>query len=377
MRVLCQITILLLFPVFIFSQSEVQVKAIEFYNEGVISMKEKEYDDAKHFFSKAIELDNNFPKPYYQRALANMYSKDFKGAAIDFKKSTSFEDYKVKAQYYLGYSQVQLKDYERAIINLREAKTLDPDNEKIYYYLGYIDFIQKDYEGAMELFQSAIDKGYESEKVWYYKGMAHYKTNDIASAIPCFEKQMAINPDAEKTSLTLLNLHQKLENYEEVVSYANSYLSSHPEDVEVMNMKATGLLKMESYSLAQKTYDAILDIEPSNTTALKNNLFIAQKTDDKERMIIDLSRLVKAEGPSSEYLFKRATVLVGLERIDDALKDLDVVIEQNPEHNKAYYYRAILHGKKQENEKACEDIRMAAQLGYEEAFQYVRSYCPN
>ncbi len=356
-------------------QSEDQVKAIEFYNEGVISFQDKDFADAVGFFTRAIKLDANFKKPLYQRALSKMYLKDYQPAAIDFKQCLEVEEYRTKSQYYLAYCQYQIEDYERAELNFNNAKKLDPDNDKIYYYLGAIQFKEKDYEGAMADFQTAISKGYASEKVWYYKGMSHYKTNDYDNAIKSFNKQLEINPDSYKTCLTLANLYQKKENFEEVVSFANQYLEHDEVNLDVLAMKATAFLKLESLGLAQKTYDQILDLDPSHGTALKNNLYISQKQEDKDRMIIDLSRLVKSEGPSSKYLYMRASTLMGMERFEDAMKDLNLVIETEADNAKAYYNRAILHGKAGSNDKACLDIRKSAELGYDKAFQYVRSYC--
>ncbi|HAI57795.1 MAG TPA: hypothetical protein DCM04_07615, partial [Saprospirales bacterium] len=51
----------------LFAQDNV-TKSYEYFNEGIIFYKEKYFDTAIRYYTKAIDLNEEYPKAYYYRA---------------------------------------------------------------------------------------------------------------------------------------------------------------------------------------------------------------------------------------------------------------------------------------------------------------------
>ena len=63
--------------------------AEEYFNSGYYKDEAKDYYGAISDFNKAIELDPNDAKNYYNRAISKYYTNDLKGACEDARKSGS------------------------------------------------------------------------------------------------------------------------------------------------------------------------------------------------------------------------------------------------------------------------------------------------
>ena len=80
--------------------------------------------------------------------------------------------------------------------------------------------------------------------------------------------------------------------------------------------------------------------------------------------------------PKSEYYFsQRGTILILLERYDEAITDLSKAIEFNSNNGENYFFRAFAYLSKKQINKACTDFQKAKSLNFEPANLYIEKNC--
>ncbi len=113
-------------------------KAKQFYNKAIDFYKNKDYDNAKLYYEKAIEINPKFSKAYF--SLASLYDINFKKYNIakkNYEKAIEINPKYSKAYYNLAILlKNHFQDYENAKENYEKAIELNPNFKEAYYNLA-------------------------------------------------------------------------------------------------------------------------------------------------------------------------------------------------------------------------------------------------
>ncbi|MBK8192282.1 MAG: tetratricopeptide repeat protein [Lewinellaceae bacterium] len=86
-------------------------------------------------------------------------------------------------------------------------------------------------------------------------------------------------------------------------------------------------------------FDKALEINPKLHEVYKYRCGLLGISKQYERSLDDLSKYLEVVPDDAEILYNRALTLVNLNRLPDALKDLDHALEVNPDFDRAYRAR--------------------------------------
>ncbi|HID19571.1 MAG TPA: tetratricopeptide repeat protein, partial [Methanophagales archaeon] len=94
----------------------VSAETTEEWNEkGIVFAMSGEYEKAIECFNKAIELDPNYARAYYNRGNAYYYLKQYERAIEDYNKTLELDPNYAYAYNNRGNAYSDLMQYERAI----------------------------------------------------------------------------------------------------------------------------------------------------------------------------------------------------------------------------------------------------------------------
>lgn len=357
------------------AQSDAVLKAIDHYNSAVEALNTNDNKTAISELSAAIALDGKFHKAIYQRGLTYIQEQKYHEGVKDLADYLALRPDEAQALYYKGYAEMQSKQNPAAIKSLTASLALDDTQEKAYYYRGYLLILQENYDNAISDMDLALANGYQSDKLWKYKAMCHYKLQEYPSAAMAYDRYLENNPSDTKAMLTRCLALYKMEDYEAYIPQMQRYLSQAQGTRDHYYSLATAHLKLEQYREAASTYEQAISIDPTYIPALKNAMYVASKLGNKTNLLRDYDRLIDAEGPQSEYYYKRAVLLMQQEDWTRAESDLTTCITQDPDHAEAYFNRASIYTTTKQYAEGCADMRKAASLGMESAYQYIPSLC--
>ncbi len=206
------------------------------YNaSGVIALNVGNYDKAKGFFYKALDIN-----PTYSTAIDNLGTIDYLNNDIDsaeqkFKKALKYNSQNATAYFHLGQVYDKKALYSKALEYLRQSLDINPNSSVANNLMG-------------EIYQ---------------------KQDNEAAAIQSFNKSLAIKPENPKPYLNLADLYEKRADAELAIANLKTLLSANPEVYSAKLKIADMAYSNGDYKQAIKYYSSLVDNEKYKKDALK------------------------------------------------------------------------------------------------------------
>ena len=228
------------------------------YSMGLVKFREKDFDEAVHYFQKTLELNSFHEKA--QAAIANVtrnifndgnnaYRRgDLEGALAAYYRVLEMDNNFYRAYYQIGRIQAKMRNLSSAIESYLNALKIKPDFLKCWYSLGLARSDEGDKEGALDAFNQVIEidssyvKAYSSlaeiyiglkeytkafevlntatkvdssdSKSYYLLGTIYIELKQFEKAVENLEKGVAVNPEFAMAWLGLAEAHNELGNCE-------------------------------------------------------------------------------------------------------------------------------------------------------------------
>ncbi len=179
---------------------------------GAICYQLKNYDPAKYYFKKAIQIDNQDPISYYNLGIL-LHEKGYLEEAIRYyEKANEINSNIAEINYNLGVAFQEKEEFDRAISYYQKTLKLNPRYADAYYNLGTI-FKQK---------------GILNEAIAFYDKALVYMPG---YALPLWARCMSQLPEIYQDEK---HIHASRENYaNELIKLQNSIPLKTPQDVEI------------------------------------------------------------------------------------------------------------------------------------------------
>lgn len=160
-----------------------------------------------------------------------------------------------------------------------------------------------------------------------------------------------------------------------ITQYSNR-LQDVPSDVYALIGRASVYVEMGKNKLAFDDLNKANELEPKNTSALnaRAELYILKEKSDLALKDVNASLKIDKENNTMAHYLK-GVILTNKGDFKNAIKELDVVIEQDFEADKAYYFRGVCYKNLGEVDEACRNFEMGSLLGNEEAEEMYHMTC--
>ncbi len=121
----------------------------------------------------------------------------------------------------------------------------------------------------------------------------------------------------------------KRNQYEESLEFFDRVLDTNPKNTDAWNNKGVAFYKMGNAKSAIECYDNALEADPENLEALRNKGFVLRDGGEFEGALEAYEKLISREPDANDFR-GRATVLVGMSRLEEALESLIKAAEIEP-----------------------------------------------
>lgn len=176
---------------------------------------------------------------------------------------------------------------------------------------------------------------------------------------------------------------QNFQNGEYALAVRNfsKYLERDSKNTDVLMWRAMAKGQLKDYYGSISDYDKVIELN-SNYPMQYNK--IAMAYNNKAYTYVQLQEYNKAlpfvekaiELDKSDWHFwdTRGEIYLNLDRLDDAISDLDKAIKIENHYN-SYYLRGLAHIKKGNKEKGCKDLSKSGELGNLDAYTAISEKC--
>ena len=184
--------------------------------------------------------------------------------------------------YLLGTNYLELGEFKKAKTQFEKGIKLDPNGHMNQSGLGSAYFKMGDYEDARKYLEIAISRN--QGDLNYLKPYAltlfRLSENDTALKIlQVLHKQM---PDDKDICLALIDIYCFKELYEEAHRIYNGYVSSKPNDIEMLENFMSFLADRTNFDYAKEIANKIFEIQPNSINTMFDLFNIASFEGDKK-----------------------------------------------------------------------------------------------
>lgn len=290
----------------------------------------KNFETAKSYFAKSIELSPNWNLPYVNFARL-LYKQDSLDIAVQLcEKSIQLNSQYAMAYTVLGQCRYKQGNVLAAIENLNHSISLDPDHFVPYYNLAEIYLELDQFSRAEELYLKVEPR---------MRGLV----NNI----------LTIDADGVPDVVDRLDYMNKIPAV--IIDSLQKRIELNPNDVEAQF--ALGMIYKSSgqYALAEVAFQSVIRIDENYQDVLNQYAFLAiLKKDDQQAEYLFQKSILQGKSSWKSYL-ALGNIYEKWSEILNAEKYYRLAKDANPKHNRAWFNLAMLF----ENNARYMDAEMA------------------
>jgi tetratricopeptide (TPR) repeat protein len=152
-------------------------------------------EEAKSFYSRAIELDPRLAEAYYSRSVIFTDEGDFDRAVRDATDALSIDPTNARALNNRGLAYIKMGYFDRALEDLNKALELDDRLSIAYFNRGVVGNALGEFEKANNDFRIAYLLGYRSADLWVSWGNAMLGMEQFEEAVDRLSQAVLYDSD--------------------------------------------------------------------------------------------------------------------------------------------------------------------------------------
>lgn len=283
-------------------------------------------------------------------------------------------DPQLRTPYYiLAQSAIATGNTQEAADVINEGLSVHLDDVYLWILQGELNLVREQYAEAQQSAAAALYIDPTAEEAYLLQARADLGRGDYGLAVLHLQGYLFTYPGSI-TGWTLLgdarrfegNIDLAIAAYSQAVNTEDRF----PEQISAFFARAALYTDRNQYMLAFQDYDAILDIDPANTTAREGRAYTAYRAARYTEAIEDIDILLEADPGRDDLALLKAQALVDganprdedayAEALNDALGILGgnfpAALDEEPQQAIAYEYRARILFELEDYRNALEDI---------------------
>lgn len=239
--------------------STYRFKADYWMEKGYESLKNKQFDLAIGYYSKALEINSNLTTAYYNRGL----SWDHKG------------------------------DLERAFNDYTKVLEIDPRNYKTYNNRGFVLLRQEKFDQAILDFNKAIEIDPRSYKAFNNRGICYHKNGKYDQAIADFTRGLQINSHFLDLYINRGTVFSEIDAYDQAILDLSKAIEISPANAEAFFKRAVAYGNNGDFYSAIDDYSKLLEKFPNHPGILNNRGVAWKKTGNIKKAKADYNKCIE------------------------------------------------------------------------------------
>jgi protein O-GlcNAc transferase len=295
-----------------------------------------EYQKAITHYKKAIAIDPNYYKAYFN--LAGTYEEmgQFNDSVNSYKESLKIKPDYLEAHYSLGRSYQVMGKFSKAIDSYKNVLAIKPDFAEMHNNLGVLLQEQNKLSEAKRHLESALNIMPDFKEAHNNLGNLLKALGDSKEAVKSYQKAISIDSkyvDAYDNLASAFSNLNELDNAVKCYRESSNIDSNNPERQYNLGFN---LQKLGKFNEAMDHYRKALAINPGYAEA-HNNLGISLKELGQLNEAIESYQKTISINPKFTQAYNNiGNVLMELGQTDDAIQSYKKALDINPAYAEAH-----------------------------------------
>ena len=214
-----------------------------------------------------------------------------------------------------------------------------------------------------------------TEKDLFRRGLAYFKEEAYRKAVVDFTNVLQLNDQHALAYLYRGMAQNAVGDNHAAYKDFTEHINLHGGDGQVYYHRTRASMELGNYQFAQDDIAIALIYESRKGVYHYLSSKIHQAQGDYEQALTAIDQAIRLSPGKWDYLYDRINVLLGLDKTDPALRDIELLIRRDTQDPKAYNVRASIYFQVGDRVSACRDWRMAGSLGDRSVVPLIRQFC--
>jgi tetratricopeptide (TPR) repeat protein len=301
-------------------------------------------------FDKAIALQSNFLKPYFNRAAAHFRNGNYDAAIADYSKVLEIDPSSVWAQDRRVNAIIAKnngKPSHEVFTELNKLITLTPYNDEFYLLAGQecfkftyayecVDFFQQYTQAKPNSFDAYLGLARANNAVEVYYSLEN-QTNYWKNAATAYLQAIKLKPDYFNAYAELVDLYlKKLDEKNQALAIATQAVKAMPTKSDAYVLRGQNLLISGDSKQSMADFNRAIELNVSNSEAYIGRGDVYAMLQDNIKAIADYDRAISLDGQNGQALVRRGMVFSGQQQFQKAIDDFSAADKLNVTCAKSY-----------------------------------------
>jgi tetratricopeptide (TPR) repeat protein len=340
---------------------------------GILRYNKKQLGPCIQDLSRAIELDDRYTEALLIRGKAYYESGDFGRASQDFQNLFQKEPNNVDAGTRYARSLAANKDTTKALevysqlISMNETASLLAERADLKLTSG-------DFSEAVGDYDRILSKNPASALAYGRKGIAKMAMNDTIQAIQLLTQAISKEPTNPEW-YSYRGLAKTRSAPEEALVDVSKAIELNDAFALAYMLRANIRYNRLDYAGAMPDYTRAIELKPDFKEAYFNRADAKAGLGDYRSAVKDYSKVIEMQPDYEDAYFNRGVVRLKLKDAVTALEDFKKCIELNPKNGRNLCHQGMAKLGLNQKEAGCDDMSRAGEMGYADAYEYIRKMC--
>jgi len=334
------------------------------------------YSGPIHYYSYSRYSLSDRVKQLIEEGLSNLMFDEEALALKKFEKAlTKSKNNCMPCYYFMGKIQKQsfkqqaaLKHYDAFLEQESSLTEAIQDRASLYMDLNQPEQAITDYTSLLELDTNIT-------RLHLDRGNAYVQTGEFQKAILDFDQCLTKDSLQFDARYNRGICYQQIQFYDNAIGDFNFLYKHNDKDLTALYQIAVCQFMKGNKIEARNACKKVLESNPTYPEAY--NIIGAIMMDEEKYLdaVFNFNQAIEHRPNYLDAYFNRYLCSIKLGQIENALRDLNTVIELRPNTPSYYLYRAQLKNQ-MGNETACEDLQSALRLGVQLTQEEINTICP-
>jgi len=302
------------------------------------------HQEAIDDYNRALKIDSGYTFAYYNRAIERMELKDYKGAMQDYNIVLKYEPMNALVYFNRAVLEADMKEYRNAVTDFDKVLALNPENIQALLNRANLKQTINDYKGALTDYNKIIELFPYYIEAYYDRASLKKNSGDFAGA----------KKDSELGKI--MSEMNRSRNSSQIAhdSLALTHLTALDADFSNDDLKSADTINIElmplfnialkDSSIKNSMYHDLLLLKTGkreyDAFCLTNKELPIKNTLADSSLGVQ-NREVKNNNTPNDLRLRKAIQKTTMQLFNDAVKDYDKIIEQDPNCAIAYFARGV------------------------------------
>jgi tetratricopeptide (TPR) repeat protein len=293
-------------------------------------------------YESLLQIAPHLAPAYNNLGALYLRQKEYKKAADVLEKGLKVDPKMSSASALLGVSLYEMGEYGSARRPLETALRANPKDDNAEYFLANDLIKLSEGDAASQHLHQLAQRQPNNQELWYLLGKVHLKLSEGALA-----KLNEIDPNSVWVHEVSGEIMESMKNFDGALIEYKKAVEMAPQQSGFHYALGNAYWSLQSWDAATQQFQQELAIDPSNCLAQwKLGNIILEQHLDADEALGDVNKALAMCPNLVQARVDRARALLKVERNDEAMKDLLIAEQSNPEEPSIHFllaqaYRAV------------------------------------